>query len=445
MAYTQTTRTELNDVLAGKLGDPGKRFWSAAELALYITEALRAWQVHSLAYIQRIDVPTTPITPFYDLNLRPELESTVTDREIIETVERSLQEPVNTSGWSGTSMYSFEQISAAIVQRRNRFVLETGQMLQYLTYTPEVNQPNLTLRSTNIDIRWARWKDTDEYRHQLNQIDKLNAVAFAGGFDQTPGVPTDYIVAFNSPLALTFVPAPVAVGTLEVLVVDSYSNYDPTTRATSLGLFDDWTWVIKYGVLADMFSQDGPGLDPLRAEYCEKRWHDGITLARQSAMLFQGYINGVPTNINGLQDLDSFRPNWPNEVCATGQVPEELAVANNILVCAPLASPDTGVISVDALVNFPITQEAVQIGPEAQQAILDYAQHAALLKTGGDEFLASQRLLDNFFRLASVQNDRLAAQASSFQSTTQFQLSSTKRFPRRQSDTQVDMENSNGV
>jgi len=193
-------------------------------------------------------------------------------------------------------------------------------------------------------------------------------------------------------------------------VVKSLPDLDPLTPAV-LGIPDDFCWVLKYGVLADLFGTDGPGQDDARAAYCEKRWKEGITLARISNLVHLGQNAGIPTYIDSLTELNSGDPSWPSR---TPGVPDFLAVAGNIIATGPRADASYN-LPIDVMPKIPIDPTGyVQFGPEVVAVILDLAQHLADLKEGAEEVQNSSRQFSNMVRLSATQNDRLRAQAQNF-------------------------------
>lgn len=179
----------------------------------------------------------------------------------------------------------------------------------------------------------------------------------------------------------------------------------------ALGVPDDFAWVVKWGALADLLGKDGPAADQPRAAYCEQRWREGVELARLTTSVIQAQINGVRTPVQAISDLDKYRPGWESNAQDT---PDVVAMAGlNLLVVAdpPDAGPHS--VTVDVLRNMPIPAagENVQVGREHLDVILDYAEHLASFKHGGQEFEATAEHYKRFFRVASQLNERWKASA----------------------------------
>ena len=174
------------------------------------------------------------------------------------------------------------------------------------------------------------------------------------------------------------------MGLVNLFTTNTGGNLNPAGGATILGVPDDLCWIVKFGAMADILGQEGPGQDKERAAYCEQRWSDGIKLARITNYIRFAYINGNPVFLDSMNELDTFNSTWMNQ--APG-VPQSLALAENIVATLPVAN---GVSSMgfDIMQKFPIPAptDPIQLGQEVLDVIVDYAQHLAVLKEGGDGF-----------------------------------------------------------
>src|SRR5882672_10614852 len=126
MAYSQITFDQLVTALSIRLSDPSKLFWIDAELRAYLKEALRTWQAFSQFTTDTGGFSTASGTRFYNIfsaitNLIP----TITDRDIIQDIQRHLQEPISATVWTGTEQFTLEGVTQAIQKRRDQFMVET--------------------------------------------------------------------------------------------------------------------------------------------------------------------------------------------------------------------------------------------------------------------------------------------------------------------------------
>jgi hypothetical protein len=73
-------------------------------------------------------------------------------------------------------------------------------------------------------------------------------------------------------------PTPDDVGQIGLLYVALAKTLDGTGIALTVP--DDWAPYIVWGVLSELLNSDGDSYDPVRAAYCERRFNEGIELAR---------------------------------------------------------------------------------------------------------------------------------------------------------------------
>lgn len=427
--YASVLYSDLVTALALRLSDPTFAFWSEDEMKSYLNEAMRTWQAYSASYNIRVSVPTAANTLFYDLfQLVPQLTPTITDEEVVRDVAFALQEPYDVPGhaWIGTEQFSVADVYQSLNQRRNRFLLETGLVLKNI----EINGPipstsSLIVPGDVMDVRNMLWKE-DEIYSLMWRLDPQTS-ASKPLYSLTPGVPSDYATYPFQPLIVNLSPPPANNGLANILVVESLPDMDPMTPAV-LGIPDDFCWVIKYGILADMYGTDGPGQDDSRADYCEKRWNDGVMLARISNFVHIGQNMGIPAYIDSVAELNTGDPSWPSR---TPGPPETLAIAGNMVATGPVANSVYS-MTFDIMPKFPIDESTfVQLGPEVVSTILDLAQHIADVKEGAEELKNSSRQYSNMVKMAAVQNDRLRAQSQNFDVLNNQVRRFSKEHPRR--------------
>jgi len=109
-----------------------------------------------------------------------------------------------------------------------------------------------------------------------------------------------------------------------------------------------------------------------------------------------------------VRSFSTYRAGWQNE--APG-APNAIGVMSWNLV-AIASQPDAGPYSLlfDLVQNAPvpvIAGDFLQVGREDLDVILDYAQHLASFKSGGDEFMDTVPLYQNTVGAAKARNDRL--------------------------------------
>lgn len=434
--YQTTTFGQLQTELSTRLADPTNHFWSLGELQFYIREALQVWQAFSQFYTNKAQLVTTSGTLFYNITqLIPELTPSITDRDLIQQIQYHLQEPLSPTSWVGSEQFTFQGVVQAIQNRRDRFTVETG-LVQTISEIPGPPPPSglVPLADSIIDVRRVMWKSRPFGFYSI--LWRMDEFAMTGGnpsWFNIAGLPTDYSTTLNQPLSLQLMPAPIDAGNVHLITVNSGPILNPTSQATVLGVPNDFVWVVKFGALADLFSQPGPGEDPSRAAYCEARWKDGIELARITNFIKFGYQNGMPAFVDALDELDSFTPTW---VSGASGVPKNLAVGGNIAATNPIPDGQYSLMF-DVIPNMilpAIDDDFVQVGQEFLDIILDYAQHLARFKEGSLELKNSYQLYQNFVKMAAVENDRLRAASNNFDVLSDRSLREAHEKPRRKSD-----------
>jgi hypothetical protein len=244
----------------------------------------------------------------------------------------------------------------------------------------------------------------------------------------------------QSPLSFRLIPAPVASGSLDLLVTSAGPTLNPTTGVV-LGILDNLSPAVKWGALADLLAQDGPAKDLKRSAYCQQRYQEFVEISRITPVIIQAKIQGVNCQIGAVEDADSFYPTW--QIPPSGVRPPKQIISAGLNLIAPCPLPDTAgpySITLDIVTNanVPISNAAfVQLGREQLDAILDEAQHLACLKMGGDDFEGSISLHENFVREAAIYNDRLLGSSTYIQATQGQSQRQATRSPRRESDVEV--------
>ena len=148
-------------------------------------------------------------------------------------------------------------------------------------------------------------------------------------------------------------------------------------------------------------------------------------------------LNGVPLNPSSLYDLDYGQPTWESDTCASGQLPNAWAVGGvNLYAIWPASFEGGESLTIEGVVPAPVLTSSgfVNLGQDELETILDYAEHIAQFKEGGQEFNASQELLKEFLKDAGERNAVLL-QSAKFR--TWMGLSSQKKRPMRDPDKEV--------
>lgn len=120
-------------------------------------------------------------------------------------------------------------------------------------------------------------------------------------------------------------------------------------------------------------------------------------------------LNGRPLGSSSLYDLDYGQPTWESESCTSTTLPQVFAPAGfNLFAIWPASFAGGESLAVEGVIPAPLlTAGLVNLGNDELETILDYAEHIAQFKEGGQEFEASQLLLQEFIKEAGNRNNIL--------------------------------------
>jgi hypothetical protein len=248
---------------------------------------------------------------------------------------------------------------------------------------------------------------TNTYTH-LWKDDPQVRTAYTPGW-QAPGTPESFSRITTQPVTLELIPPPAGVGQIDLVTVKTGAALD-TSTSVPLGIPDEFAWVVKWGALSDLLGSEGQGRDVERAAYCEIRWRQGVSLAREYPSILAGRIMDVPVQVSPLHAHDAYDYNWENSAEAAPDTLYQLG--RNLLVASPIPDGVYG-LALDVVRPAPIPSggQAVQVGQEVIDTLLDYAQHIAAFKQGGEEFKVTLRHAENIIRQAMAHNQRLRGMA----------------------------------
>lgn len=339
-------------------------------------------------------------------------------------------------------MWTLPIVTAALQRALNQFIQDTGCKITDLTFPgPTPSNDLVTLPDTVIDIRRGAWIDTlSGLVTPLWRSSAFSATAFQPLYNVTPGTPKAFEIVTQSPLSFRLIPAPVASGSLDLLVTSTGPTLNPAAGVI-LGILDNLTPAIKWGALADLLGEDGPAKDLKRAVYCQQRYQEFVEISRITPVIIQAQLQGLNCMTGAVEDADSFYPGWQTPPVSTLSPKQIISAGLNLI--APCPQPDnTGPYSVtlDIVTNANIPNSAsaqVQVGREQLDAILDEAQMLASFKMGGTDFEGALMLHDNFVREAAIYNDRLLGSSTYIQAVQGQSQRQAARAPQRESSVEL--------
>lgn len=428
MAYQYITFATAAQVLASRLQDPTQIYFNQPnELLNCLIESVRFFQVLTGSYKQRMVFSTQQNVNYYSLSaqLNSPVPATVTDVEVINNVLAALLEPPLTgvgSTWVGTGQFTFAQLQQSLQNRLNRYIGDTGRQVTQQTLPGPTPQTELTpLPDGVLDVRRVAWVPVPlqvttppNPAYALGRMDEWSEQAYIPQAVQNPAQPLAYSVFGTGPLQIRMIPPPSLNGSMDCIFVVSGTtvNLNPTAPVV-LGVNDDLTPGLKWGVLADLLGSDGPSRDYTRASYAEQRYSEWVQLARIYPSVLTAAINEITCGLGAVFDMDFYQPDWQQ----TTGVPSFVGMCGRHLACVG-QTPDDGTaggnpgnnysVGLWLCANAPVTGD-IQVSRDQIDPVLDYAQHIASFKMGGAEFDGTDRLFQNMIAAAKAQNGRLEA------------------------------------
>lgn len=395
----------------------GTEFWTTAELTLYIQQAIREFQVLTGYWRARVQLSTVAGIPYYDLHSSGVVPLTINDTAILQQVGYHLLEFNGTGAFTNTGQFSQGTVTAAFDQRREEILGESRIIVTEYggNVGPPPSQGRLILSNGVIQIHRCEWLDAPSGLWSLvSETDDLAASGWSYEWPQNPNIPGAFSVATTRPFEVQLIPPPVNNGTLDLLVTACQPYAYNSNTPQLIGLPDDATWVLPWGILTSVLGQDAQSRDYGRAQYASSRFRSALKLLMGWPMVMQSWPGGIQTLASTLHALDHWQSGWRNQPQAQ---PQTVAVGGrNLIACSPV--PDQVYnIPIDAIVNSPAsgsTTANFDLAGDIVTAILDCAQHLACFKMGGAEFMATMENYRAFLTVAEANANRERAQAINF-------------------------------
>jgi hypothetical protein len=415
-AYSWLTWVQAVQALANRLLDPAMVYWTNAELQLYLIEALQTWNALTGIFVADFGFTYTPATaPWLSLSIPGTPRSyTATDAALYTLCQYHLLEPPSGAGaWIGTPQFSLADLTAALQQRQDEMVQLTATGVIRLHPTPITpNTRRVTLADDVLEVRRARFVPAAGFGtpQTLWREDPYVFETSIPGYPQSPQMPREYSVTSQPPLSIDTDYPPNVPGALDLLAILSSIPPAPP-NPVGLSIPDDWTWVLKWGMLADVLGKQSEAQDTPRQQYALARYIEGVAFMQRLPWIMTAQLNGRPVGIEGVMEKDQYDSGWEGNASARpGLV---VAGIDTFSICPrPTGSNNTGVV-MQVIQAAPVsTASPVQVSRDTFDDILDYCVHLASFKMGGAEFAATMPLFDNFRKAVVLTNSRIGKLAT---------------------------------
>lgn len=237
----------------------------------------------------------------------------------------------------------------------------------------------------------------------LTRSDQVAEEAFEPDFPQeTPNLPQEWMVASEPPLAFDVDIAPSVAGSYEVVALQSGVVFTPPTP-NFLGIPDDYAWLARTGALADILGGESDATDLPRAQWCQKRYQDGLKLIKDAGWIYLANVNNVPVDVPGMTEEDGAWPEWDSD---PSYWPTVVTAGMDLFWC-----PLGGDVGLTVIGNAPIPTldtDFIQASRSVWDLCLSYAQFLAAFKMGGAEFQSALGLESLFITGAEQESGRLS-------------------------------------
>jgi hypothetical protein len=416
VAYTQTSFGALQAACSGRLNDPLQRFWTQAEVILYLQDALRLWQALTADAKVWWVVPAQTSGAWCDLlsmtgSPRPSTfqDIDIYQRMIYMMLENGISSASNSPLVLSTSQFTAADLVGSVQRARDEFLMRAACVLTVESIVVTPNVATISVPEHVIMAIAGYWIPTASpslpvplYR---SDVEVTNLYV---DDSLTPGIPNTFSLGVEPELTLTLSPPPDQPGKVELLCVESQSTLNAVTP-TALYLPSDISPAIAWGALADLLNSSAEKQDALRAAYARTRFEQYIELAATLPTIFAAKSLANPVPVDSAAGLDSYDPQWRG----TGGQSSMLALAGGNLFNIPTAL--TQPVSVLVATNAPLpvlTTDIVQLNSSVVDIILGYAVHIAKFKCGNAELEATSSALKNLVSLAATRNSQVRALAT---------------------------------
>jgi hypothetical protein len=411
--YTYQTFLQVRQSIALRLSDTGNVFWTDPEIALYLLEALYTWNALTGFWVTRqittlnVGSPNwIPVNSIGSARIYTQQDTNIYPIILYHLLESQLSAGV----WGGTTQFSLADMTQA-VDRRQAEIVQFCQ-LNLSNVTPysvlAANQRTFPLGDTILDIMRARAVPPSGSPQTLSRGDSTSFALFSPSYRQSPQMPRNYSLSAQFPLTLEVdYPPIINIG------LDMIQGNSPTVTAmptpVPLAIPDDWTWVLKWGVMMDMLGKQSEAQDIPRQQYCKARYAEGIQLMTTLPWLMEALFNEVPVNIEAVAERDTFDNGWETNSTTRQSV---IVAGIDLVSIAPRPTGGTNLsLSLKVVQSAPIpvlNTDIVQVPRDVLDVIIDYCVHLAAFKMGGAEFSDTIPLFDNFRTIAKAYNQRLS-------------------------------------
>lgn len=416
--YAHTQVSNFIDVILAKLNDVDGVYTSRAEILSYLHEGIDV--INSFTFFQREKVATTlaPNSRYLELLNDSALNPTnvlgynKTVANLINEIKYHLLENDLSTATINKEVFDSTQFLALIQNKVDEFLIKTHLIYNKSSLNPAPFPINSYAFGNDIlELVRLGFKITTTGKYlRIRRENEENIKAFLGAAAIDNGYPRFYSELISEYNTVNFYPNIDINGTLETIHIE-HTNL---VESDNLPIPSNLAFVIKYGVLAELFMQNGNGYDAKRADYCTKRWEQGIELGKNYFSILGIKINGIPASITDINELDKYDSNWENK--SSSKCKNIAVLAWNLLAFDRKVNDILG-LEFDLLSNSILSVSEVdfiQLPIEYIQYLYDYVLHVVELKTGDMIFYAGVDKLNSTLKMFVEANNHLEMPSNLF-------------------------------
>ncbi len=414
--YEHTTREAFRIKVQHKLGDEGIH-WPLVELNSCIEEALLTFGAISGFWKEEIFINTQENKVFYDLFIDPhigleKIKPSIQYAKIFEWLNRDLLESISFAQ-PISEFLDLDFYIKSIESKYNLYQQLTNLVLTTIEHPIAANINEVLLPNNLIDIIRISFTGEDGFEFILDQADEQEIYLNSNALTEV-GIPVYYSNVYGLTKAVKIHPTPANVGTIKIVYVVGKESLVIDNEEIILNLPNNLIPYIKFGVEADIFSNDGPFNDPVRAAYCKQRWEEGIMIGRNYPSALIAKANGRQIGLDSLYNVDIYSDNiklrTPPTILGFGgfnifrtdEIPSEVEYSLGITIITNAKIPVSD-------------EDFIKTDLEYIDMLADYVVHLAKFRNGANEVAITSNLKDNFLKISINHNRRLLQAGITFE------------------------------
>lgn len=407
--YEHTTREEFRIKVQQKLGEEGIH-WPENELNLSIDEALLTFGAISGFWKEEVFIVTNENKIIYDLFIDPiigltTIKPSIKYSKLFDWLNRDLIENI-TFASPISEFLDLETYAKALETKYNEYQQLTSLVLKQYQEEIPAEQNTIELPQDLIDIRRISFIAEDGIEYILDEADEESIHLNSDALTEV-SIPEFYSTIYGKTKDLKLYPTPANVGVLKIIYVTATTEADLQDENIAINLPNNLVPYLKFGILSDIFNNEGVLNDPVRAAYCKQRWEEGIMIGRNYNSALIARTNAVKQiGIDSLNNVDIYSDNIKVRTS-----PTVLGFAGfNIFRIDVVPSAVQYSIGIVTNVNaeLPVDDnDFIKIDLEYIDMLADYVVHLAKFRNGAAEIAMTNNLKDNFLKTAINHNIRL--------------------------------------